>query len=1026
MRKGVILFLLSLLFTFSVNAIIYIPGLSSPDDIKVMTYNIRYACGHDEKCGDYTQILAHLKAVVEQQQPDILVIQEGNNKGREGANGFRDPFTFLKEQFIDTYDSSGFKVGIFVRKSKGTLDSAKINTYSSDNKGRAYLRAEVMVSGQKVVVYNTHLFPGPLSSAAQKLSLHQCVDPKKVKASVEANKNAQDFSLTESEAKELAGIVAKEVLPVIVMGDFNAELNRLSSLKSVLSVIELPNGHTKSFPVKPYCAETDQYGYQDWKQDLDHIFYKGFQASQGTVVVGETTGVASDHYPVVATLRLTSTYSSIVNCGYSKIAVMGASNTVESGGSGSYASYIRSSCSSSTTSVFPKDPTVVQSKGYSIQVQEKELLDSVLSGKPDLLIIDPSGNTCSAAKDATSNKIAAEEGIASVNSVISKALAAGVKKFVVLTIPPRGNVAYNDCITQFNVLLKSSGSPLKVVDIYPTLLDPTKTNSCRSEYCSADGLHWTDAGDRAVAAQILKEVFGVQLVVKSSSGTAGGGTSGVGIQVGTTAATQQISQKCQIEQRCKDIDSAWTVFGGLLGIHAGEVWVPPKNTWMTFANAYNAKQVIQSQPTTVSSSAGNSASGVIQCATADKSMTPEQKALLDTIAYAEGTTLCGFAKKASSYNIMLGCRVINSLSAHPRKTGEMPVGGFPFGNGGETSTAAGRYQFLYCAGNACDNFFPNGFGFEEQDKEAWSRVEQKRGVSLGQVQAAGSEVSKWDPLWDALAREWSSIRYNPKGTSYYSQGSGFSHETLTKAYTLCLNYYKAGASGANAFSVNNGKALSSSSSAALQSTPTTSSGSRILHIGDSHIKINYGSALHSLLMSTGASVQTYGIGCTTPAQWVDGPAYIPVGCAKGTTLDFIDETGKMSQSKTGQDKPRLSELKNSFNPNMVIISLGTNIESYVGNDDAYNARIKAAADLAKQAVNGGSKCYWVGPPKRKSEADAPKVAAIVAGLKTVVEPHCTFIDSSLFTDASKATDDPHYNAQGGKDWAQNVFNQISS
>lgn len=138
-------------------------------------------------------------------------------------------------------------------------------------------------------------------------------------------------------------------------------------------------------------------------------------------------------------------------------------------------------------------------------------------------------------------------------------------------------------------------------------------------------------------------------------------------------------------------------------------------------------------------------------------------------------------------------------------------------------------------------------------------------------------------------------------------------------------------------------------------------------------------------MTTGASVQTYGIGCTTPAQWVDGPNYIPVDCAKSTTLDFIDEAGKMIQSKAGQDKPRLSELKNSFKPTIIIISLGTNIEGYVGNKDAYDARIRASADLAKQAVDNGAKCYWIGPPKRKSEADVSKVATVVAGLKTVVE-----------------------------------------
>lgn len=530
------------------------------------------------------------------------------------------------------------------------------------------------------------------------------------------------------------------------------------------------------------------------------------------------------------------------SCGYSKIAVMGASNDVEISGSSSYASYIRSSCASSTVTVHAVD-------GYSIQEQESKLLTNALATKPDVLIVNPSGNTCSKGKDA-------EEGIDSVLSVIQKARNEDVKKVVILTISPRGDVAYNDCITKFNAGLKSrsvDGSVIKIVDIYLTLVDPAKPNFCKSEYCNSGGLHWSDAGDKVVASQILNEVFGVQLVVKSGVGTSGGSSSGGGIQVGTTAAVQQISQNCQIEQRCKDIDSAWITFGSLLGIHAGEVWVPPKNTWKTFAGVYSPKPISSAAgvantfSSTSASSTGLSGAGVVECGTEDPSMVPEQKAILDTIAVMEATTSFGIKHNVPSYNIMVGGNSFKDLSKHPRLTGEMTQAHVD----AHDSTAAGRYQFLSCHKN-CENFFPNGFSPVEQDKEAWKRIVDKRGVSLDLLKSASSNLGAWATIGNKFALEWSSVQYTlpissdnkwhvdnqnyllkkgitldqvpqkcGNGRSYYCQGAGYSHEKLAQIYNICLKHYQnSGQKGAR-FYIKDGKAVSSSSSsAAPQSTPT--------------------------------------------------------------------------------------------------------------------------------------------------------------------------------------------------------------
>src|SRR3989344_5181513 len=70
-------------------------------------------------------------------------------------------------------------------------------------------------------------------------------------------------------------------------------------------------------------------------------------------------------------------------------------------------------------------------------------------------------------------------------------------------------------------------------------------------------------------------------------------------------------------------------------------------------------------------------------------MSPEYRALLNTIAWAEGTDC--------HYNMMAGRMLFTDYSAHPIETGEMPKTGTPFRVRWRTlyTTAAGRYQFLH-------------------------------------------------------------------------------------------------------------------------------------------------------------------------------------------------------------------------------------------------------------------------------------------------------------------------------------------
>ncbi len=1025
MRRNVFgLFVVLFLILISSSVVIGDVTSFSNINFKVMTYNIRDGCGYDEECGDHINDLIE---VINTKSPDILVIQEGNTYPK-----IRTAYTLLKNKLTD-YESKADGLlgrGTFVKKSFGSISDFKASTYDTKgpstgaNPERYYTRAEVTLkSGPIIVVYNTHLFPVPLLLDAQSKNKKQCVDSKVSRPSVDSNKEQQDFSTTEKQAAELAGIVAKETLPVIVMGDMNAESDHLSSLSSSLTEVELLPKQPKTFPIKPYCANTATYGFQDWYQDLDHIFYNGFTASYGTVVTTSPAHLASDHYPVVAALSIDPSKIKKDPCGNAKIAIIGASNDVDL--AGRYPSLIRGTCPGSTVLDYADE-------GKSIQEQESEQLPKALNGNPDVLIIDPSGNTCAKNQNV-------DQDIDALKSVIQKAGTASINQIVVLTISPRHligdtEISYQACITGFNAKIEEPNAlaeKVKVVNIYPPLLKSGSGILC--DHCSGPDTenefkHWDPSGHQLVAKQILTEVFGYNglLSTGATSITTGSGSAGIAPIAGQqTIATVSIDQGCAINQRCKDIDTAWNVFGGVLGLHSGQVWVPVKNTWMAFNDAYGAKQTaVQAAPTKGGGkSGGSSGSGVIECATASTDMSNQQKALLDTIAYAEGTTSCSIRANVPSYNIMLGCRIIRDLSGHPRKTGEMPVGGFPFGTEGKTSTAAGRYQFLYCSRKSCDYFFLKGFFPVEQDKEAWNRVEKKHGVSLNQIKSAGVDVEKWDPLWDKLSLEWASIRDNSMGKSHYSQGSGKSHETLTNAYNLCLNYYTNSGTGSNKFNVNSGNAegspISDEPSSELTPTtpggpvadqaPTTSSSLKVLVIGDSHTVGSYGSNLHQLLKSTGAKVRSYAVVSTTAKQWADNNY-------KGySSMKFIDEKGVSSFSV---EKKGLAPLKTEFQPNIIIITLGTNMIDG-------SRHLSEAKTLAEMAAYGAT-CYWVGPPKTTATDLKDQLVPFINKLEKMVEPFCTFINSVPLSDADKLSKDGiHYTPAGGKEWATNAFNKLN-
>ena len=138
-------------------------------------------------------------------------------------------------------------------------------------------------------------------------------------------------------------------------------------------------------------------------------------------------------------------------------------------------------------------------------------------------------------------------------------------------------------------------------------------------------------------------------------------------------------------------------------------------------------------------------------------LSTEYRALLDTIAWAEGTDC--------HYNMMVGRMLFTDYSSHPLETGEMPAKGIPFTMRGRKywkvlySTAAGRYQFLYRTYLVLKNeagLFQTGFNPEEQDKAGQYLIKDKQGVTEELLRSA-METRNFIEIWNQLSWQWASL-----------------------------------------------------------------------------------------------------------------------------------------------------------------------------------------------------------------------------------------------------------------------------
>ena len=137
-------------------------------------------------------------------------------------------------------------------------------------------------------------------------------------------------------------------------------------------------------------------------------------------------------------------------------------------------------------------------------------------------------------------------------------------------------------------------------------------------------------------------------------------------------------------------------------------------------------------------------------------ITPERRALLNTIRYAEGTWANG---QDVGYRIMFGGSLIDSLDRHPNRVNRTT---------GYASAAAGAYQFMPPTWAMVSRSLgfplqgPNAFGPEVQDQAAIYLVQRRGALHLADQGQFSSELAH------RLAPEWASFP-TFAGRSFYGQ-----------------------------------------------------------------------------------------------------------------------------------------------------------------------------------------------------------------------------------------------------------------
>ena len=222
-------------------------------EIRVLCWNLHHGVGEDGKL-DLPRIAALIKA----QQPDVVALQEVDNKCRRSGSVDQAAelakLTGMTGVFGRAMDHDGGEYGQAIL-SKHPIGETKIHRLPGDGEPRIGFEALVTIAGKPLRMVSVHLD-------------HQ-QDARRLK-----------------QAETLAALLEKAGLPVILAGDFN-DVPGSAVMKAFGA------GWTAMAKKEPvFTCPSDKPAVE-----IDHVLLRGFEARGLLEVLPEA--VASDHRPIV-------------------------------------------------------------------------------------------------------------------------------------------------------------------------------------------------------------------------------------------------------------------------------------------------------------------------------------------------------------------------------------------------------------------------------------------------------------------------------------------------------------------------------------------------------------------------------------------------------------------------------------------------------------------------------------------------------------------------------------------------------
>lgn len=238
---------------FRILSLILACGLASAAEVRVMCWNLHHGVGEDGKL-DLPRIAALIKA----QQPDVVALQEVDNKCRRSGSVDQAAelakLTGMTGVFGKAMDHDGGEYGQAIL-SKHPIGETKIHRLPGDGEPRIGFEALVTIAGKPLRMVSVHLD-------------HQ-QDARRLK-----------------QAETLAAVLEKGGLPVILAGDFN-DVPGSAVMKAFGA------GWTAMAKKEPvFTCPSDKPAVE-----IDHVLLRGFEARGLLEVLPEA--VASDHRPIV-------------------------------------------------------------------------------------------------------------------------------------------------------------------------------------------------------------------------------------------------------------------------------------------------------------------------------------------------------------------------------------------------------------------------------------------------------------------------------------------------------------------------------------------------------------------------------------------------------------------------------------------------------------------------------------------------------------------------------------------------------